>query len=157
MAKLKLSLFDTIQNDLREKIFLDGFAGSGNIGIEAISRGAEYAVFIDNLPEAVKTIQHNVAKIGIPTDLYRIIPGDFNRSIISLGNDGFQFDFIFLDPPYDLLNYANPLKVIFKRKVLKPEGTIFLERPSALNFNSQYFQCVRTRQLGKESIDFFQY
>ena len=56
-----------------------------------------------------------------------MICGDFNRSIIALGKDGFQFDMVYLDPPYAMLEYANPLKVIHKRNVLKPDGLIVLE------------------------------
>lgn len=154
-AKVKLSFFDIVQDDIREKIFLDGFAGSGNIGIEALSRGAEYVVFIDELSESVKALQHNLDKIGIQTDLYRIIKGDFNRSVIHLGKDGFKFDIIFLDPPYKLLEYANPLKVIFKRNVLNENGFVVLERPNSLKFDSKYFECYRTQRIGGKSLDFF--
>ncbi len=156
-AKVKLSFFDIIQNDIREKIFLDGFAGSGNIGIEALSRGAEYVVFIDHLRESLKLLKHNLEKIKIPSDFYRIIRGDFNRTIIHLSKDEFLFDIVFLDPPYELLEYANPLKVIFKRKVLKPNGIIVLERPTRLKFQSKYFHLYRTQKIGTKSLDFFQY
>ena len=140
MSKVKLTFFDILQNDIKEKIFLDGFAGTGNIGIEALSRGAEYVVFIDDLPEAARTIRHNIEKIGIAPDFFRVICGDFNRSIIALGKDGFQFDLIYLDPPYAMLEYANPLKVIHKRNVLKPDGMIVLERPSSVRFETALFQ-----------------
>jgi 16S rRNA (guanine(966)-N(2))-methyltransferase RsmD len=156
-AKVKLSFFDIMQNEIREKIFLDGFAGSGNIGIEAISRGAEYVTFIDELAESIKLLKHNIEKIGIPSDFYRIIKGDFNRTIIHLGKNNFKFDIIFLDPPYKLLEYANPLKVIFKRNVLKEDGMIVLERPTYSKFESKYFNCYKTHKIGKKSLDFFKY
>ncbi len=154
-AKVKLSFFDIFQEEIREAIFLDGFAGTGNIGIEALSRGAEYVVFIEELGEAVKVLQHNLDKIGIPADHYRIIKGDYNRSVIQLGKEGFKFDMVFLDPPYDLLVYANPLKVIFKRGILKGEGIVVLERPSNLKFIDKYFECYRTQRIGRKSLDFF--
>jgi 16S rRNA (guanine966-N2)-methyltransferase len=157
MSKLKLTFFDIMQNDIREKIFLDGFAGTGNIGIEALSRGAEYVIFIDDLPESARIIKHNVEKIGIAADFYRVICGDFNRSIIALGKDGFQFDLVYLDPPYAMLEYADPLKVIFKREVLKKDGLIVLERPSHTRFETKYFTLKRTQRSGSESLDFFGY
>ncbi|MCX6553531.1 MAG: 16S rRNA (guanine(966)-N(2))-methyltransferase RsmD [Candidatus Aminicenantes bacterium] len=157
MSKLKLTFFDILQNEVKEKIFLDGFAGTGNIGIEALSRGAEYVIFIDDLPEAARLIKHNAEKIGIASDFYRVIPGDFNRSIITLGKDGFQFDLIYLDPPYAMLEYANPLKVIFKRNVLKKDGLIVLERPSHLRFVTTYFTLRRSVSSGSECLDFFGY
>lgn len=154
-AKVKLSFFDILQENIRETIFLDGFGGTGNIGIEALSRGAEYVVFIEQLSEVAKVLKHNLDKIGIPPDHYRIIKGEYNRSVIQLGKEGFKFDIIFLDPPYELLDYANPLKVIYKRNILKDDGIIILERPSNLNFDGKYFDCYKTQRLGKKSLDFF--
>jgi 16S rRNA (guanine966-N2)-methyltransferase len=157
MSKVKLTFFDILQNDVKEKIFLDGFAGSGHIGIEALSRGAEYVVFIDDLPEAARSIRHNLEKIGIASDFYRVICGDFNRSVISLAKDGFQFDIIYLDPPYAMLEYANPLKVIHKRNVLKRDGLIVLEKPTQTRFATPYFVRQRSQHIGRESLDFFAY
>ncbi len=154
-AKVKLSFFDVLQENIKETIFLDGFAGVGNIGIEALSRGAEYVVFIEQLGEVVKALRHNLDKIGIPPDHYRIIKGEYNRSVIQLGNEGFKFDIIFLDPPYELLDYANPLKVIYKRDILKDDGIIVLERPSTLGFECKYYDCYKTQKLGRKSLDFF--
>ena len=156
-AKLKLSFFDIMQSEMRETIFLDGFAGTGNIGIEALSRGAEYVVFIEVLGECVKALQHNLDKIGIASDHYRIIKGDFNRTVIHLAKDGFKFDLIFLDPPYQLLEYANPLKVIYKREILKEDGIVVLERPSLLKFESKYFERYRSQKIGRKYLDFFRY
>ncbi len=154
-AKVKLSFFDILQENIRETVFLDGFGGTGNIGIEALSRGADYVVFIEQLGEVVKVLRHNLDKIGIPADHYRIIKGDFNRSVIQLANEGFTFDIIFLDPPYQLLEYANPLKVIYKRNILKDNGIVVLERPTGLKFEGKYFDCYRTQKLGRKSLDFF--
>jgi 16S rRNA (guanine966-N2)-methyltransferase len=157
MSRLKLSFFDIVQGEIRETIFLDGFAGTGNMGIEAISRGAEYVIFVDELAEAARTIRHNLEKIGVASDHYRIVHGDFNRTVIALAKQGMSFDWIYLDPPYALLEYANPLKVVFKRGILKPGGTIVLERPTASKFESPYFKLARTQRLGKESLDFYRH
>jgi 16S rRNA (guanine(966)-N(2))-methyltransferase RsmD len=157
MSKVKLTFFDILQTDVKEKIFLDGFAGSGNIGIEALSRGAEYVVFIDNLPEAARAIRHNAEKIGIAPDFYRVICGDFNRSIIALAKDGFRFDLVYLDPPYAMLEYANPLKVLHKRGVLRPDGLIVLERPERLRFQTPFFTRRRSVRSGRECLDFYGY
>jgi len=156
-AKVKLSFFDIIQDKVREKIFLDGFGGSGNIGIEALSRGAEYVVFIDILPESIKLLKHNLEKIEVPSDHYRIIKGDYNRSIIQLSKEGFKFDIIFLDPPYKLLEYANPVKVLFKRNILADNGIIVLERPSNLNFDAKYFDLFREHKIGQKTLNFYRH
>lgn len=156
-AKVKLSFFDIVQEEMRETVFLDGFGGTGNIGIEALSRGAEYVVFIEHLGEVVKVLQQNLDKIGIPTDHYRIIKGDYNRTVIQLGKDGFKFDIIFLDPPYRLLEYADPLKVVYKRDILKDGGVIVLERPDFVKFTTKYFECYRTQKIGNKYLDFFRH
>ncbi|MBN2346066.1 MAG: 16S rRNA (guanine(966)-N(2))-methyltransferase RsmD [Candidatus Aminicenantes bacterium] len=157
MSKVKLTFFDILQTDVKETIFLDGFAGSGNIGIEALSRGAKYAVFIDDLPEAARTIRHNAEKIGIASGSYRVICGDFNRSIIALARDGFHFDLAYLDPPYALLEYADPLKVMRKRGIMRPDGLVVLERSSRLRFATTHFTLRRTQRVGRECLDFFVY
>jgi 16S rRNA G966 N2-methylase RsmD len=77
--------------------------------------------------------------------------------VIQLAKDGFKFDIIFLDPPYQLLEYANPLKVIYKRDILKDNGIIVLERPTFLKFDAKYFVCYRTQKLGRKSLDFFRH
>ncbi len=158
-SRVKLSFFDILQQDVRETIFLDGFAGSGNIGIEALSRGAEYLVFIDDLPEALALIKHNLDKINVSPDKYRIVKGDFNRSVIALAQGDLRFDIIYLDPPYELLRVANPLKVVFKRKILKPGGMVVLERPAAIDRfrDLPFLHCFRSQKIGKKTLDFFTY
>ena len=156
-AKLKMSFFDIMQEQIRESVFLDGFCGCGNIGIEALSRGAGYVVFNDQLGESIKLLNHNLEKIQIPQDYYRIIKGEFNRTVIRLSKNDLKFDIIFLDPPYDLLEYANPLKVIYKRGILKDDGIIILERPTRINFKAKYFERFKSRTLGNEVLDFYKY
>ena len=157
MSRVKLSFFDAIQERIREKIFLDGYAGSGSMGIEALSRGAEYVIFIDQLSEAVRTIRHNVAKIGVASDHFRIIGGDFNRSVIALAKESFRFDIIYLDPPHSLLQVANPLKVIYKRNILNSGGMVVLERPDDSRFHSDFFRLLRSQRVGRECLDFYTY
>ncbi len=155
ISRVKLSFFDSIQEEIKEKIFLDGFAGTGSIGIEALSRGAEYVIFIDELKESVKIINHNLEKIGIDEGKYRVIKGDFNRSIIHLSKDGFKFDIIYLDPPYELLRVSNPLKVLFKREVIAENGFVVLEKPDYIKFNSKYFDKFKENKIGNKILEFY--
>ena len=114
-------------------------------------------MFVDQLTETVKVLKQNLQKIGVPSDHYRIMKGDYNRSVIQLSQDGFKFDMIFLDPPYQLLEYANPLKVVYKRNILREDGKIILERPSHLKFETKYFECFRTQKIGNKCLDFFRH
>ena len=97
--RIKETLFNMLQNDLYGARFLDLFAGSGAIGIEALSRGAEYAVFVEKNPKAVACIQKNL-KFTRLADKGRVIKGDVFSAMSGLESEG-PFDYIFMDPPYD--------------------------------------------------------
>lgn len=152
--KLKESLFNIIQAEINGCNFLDGFAGTGSVGIEALSRGAHSSFFIDEYYQAVKTIKENLAKCQAENSS-RIMHKEFNRAVIQLANEEIQFDLIFLDPPYRLLDERDPLKVIFKRDILKEEGKIILRHHSKTKFASKYFDVLRRVRLGDDVLVFF--
>lgn len=152
--KLKEALFNIIQQDVRGGLFLDGFAGTGSVGIEALSRGARAAIFIEEFYPAVKVIRSNLAKCGAD-DLGRVIHKEFNRAVIQLSKEETRCDMIFLDPPYRLLDERNPLKVISKRGIIKPGGCIILRRHFKTKFEPKYFHAVRTTTIGDDTIEFY--
>jgi 16S rRNA (guanine966-N2)-methyltransferase len=152
--KLKEALFNIIQEDIRGSVFLDGFAGSGSVGIEALSRGAENAVFIDDYHPAMKVIKANLAKCEAEARAW-IIRKDFNRAVIQLANEEKTFDLIFLDPPYKYLDERNPLKVIKKREILKPGGKIILRHHFKTKFEAKYFKLKRQVTMGDDTISIY--
>jgi len=152
--KLKESLFSIIQQDVRDGLFLDGFAGTGSVGIEALSRGARAAIFIEEFYPAVKIIRSNLEKCGAE-DLGRVIHKEFNRAVIQLSKEEARCDMIFLDPPYKLLDERNPLKVISKRGIIKPGGTIILRRHYKTKFAPKYYKAKRITTIGDDSIEFY--
>lgn len=152
--KLKESLFNIIQDSIRDKLILDGFAGTGSFGIEALSRGARAVVFIEQLPEAVKVIRSNMERCGIE-DGARILSNEFNRAVIQLAEEEIKFDLIFLDPPYRILDERNPLKVIKKRGILSAGGTIVLRHHHKTRFESKYFQASRRVHIGDDVLKFY--
>lgn len=152
--KLKETLFNIIQEEVKHSVFLDGFAGTGSVGIEALSQGAEKAVFVDEYYPATKVIKLNLEKCGAE-DKARVFRKEFNRAVIQLSKEETKFDLIFLDPPYKLLEERNPLKVIKKRGVLKPEGKVILRHYFKTKFEPQYFELVRRVTLGDDSLSFY--
>ena len=99
-SKVKEAIFSSIQFDIEGRRFLDLFAGSGQMGLEALSRGAEKAVMVDNSREAIEIMKANAQK----THLYQktsILCMDFQQYIRS-ARGKIQFDIVFLDPPYAL-------------------------------------------------------
>ena len=97
--RIKETLFNILQNDLPGCHFLDLFAGSGAIGIEALSRGAAKAVFVDNSKEALSCIRQNLEKTHL-ADRAIVIGQDCAGAIHALDAKKMHFDIIFMDPPY---------------------------------------------------------
>ena len=153
--KLKESLFSIIQDRIPDTLFLDGFAGTGSVGIEALSRGARVSVFVDELLSSIKAIRANVEKCGAQ-DQARIIHKEFNRAVIQLAEEGAQFDLIFLDPPYRLLEERNPLKVVWKREILKEGGLIVLRHFYKTRFDAKYYELKRQVFLGDDCLSFYE-
>lgn len=154
-AKFKEALFNIIQDEVRDSFFLDGFAGTGSVGIEALSRGAEHVVFVDDYYPAVKVIKANLAKCEAEASAW-VIHKEFNRAVIQLAQEKKKFDLIYLDPPYDFLDERNPLKVIKKREILDPGGKILLRYHFKTRFEAKYFTLKRKVTIGDDTISFYE-
>ncbi len=124
--RIKETLFNIIQGDIPDCTFLDLFAGSGGIGIEALSRGANKAVFVDNDRSALDCIKENLRL----TKLFpkaEVIGLDALRAITRLGTTAKgSFDIIFMDPPY-AYDYSVILDAIERSGILAPSGFIIAE------------------------------
>ncbi|MFQ6052553.1 MAG: 16S rRNA (guanine(966)-N(2))-methyltransferase RsmD [Candidatus Hydrothermarchaeota archaeon] len=154
--KLKEALFNVLQEDIRGTRWLDGFAGTGSVGIEALSRGAEEVVFVDEYYPAVKVIKANLAKCDEEAEEKgRVMHREFNRAVIQLAKEKRSFDVIFLDPPYRLLDERNPLKVIKKRGILREKGIVLLRHHFKSKFEARYFSPFRKLRLGDDVITFY--
>lgn len=153
--KLKEALFSIIQDDVKGCVFLDGFAGTGSVGIEALSRGAEKVVFIDEYISAIKVIKINLAKCEAE-ERARVIHKEFNRGVIQLAKEGMKFKLIFLDPPYRLLDERDPLKVVKKREILDPGGKIILRHYYKTRFSPKYFELKKQTTIGDDTLSFFE-
>lgn len=152
--KVKGALFNIIGDRLRGSVCLDGFAGTGSVGLEALSRGADACVFVDEFYPSIKVIKQNVAKCGAE-ERSVVIHKEFNRAVIDLAKQGARFDVIFLDPPYRLLEERNPLKVIRKRGLLKPGGLIVLRHYFKITPKLGDFKLDRRVRLGDDILALF--
>jgi len=152
--KLKTALFNILRDEVAGTDVLDGFAGTGSIGIEALSRGADHVVFIEQFGPALSVLRHNLAKCAAD-DRSRVIAEEFNRAVIRLGHEKAVFHLVFLDPPYRLLDERNPLKVLKKRSVLAPGGLIVLRHHFKTKFEAKYFGLVRRVRLGDDALSFY--
>lgn len=122
--RVKEAVFSMLQFDIEGRRILDLFAGSGQMGLEALSRGADNAVLIDKSPDAVKIIQENALKCKLYPSC-EIRRSDYLDYIKR--NRGEKFDIIFLDPPYALKFYAPALRALWESKMLKSSALIVCE------------------------------
>jgi 16S rRNA (guanine966-N2)-methyltransferase len=152
--KVKGALFNILTDRLKGTTCLDGFAGTGSVGLEALSRGAATVVFVDEFYPAVKSVRENVARCGAGEKAL-VLHREFNRAVIELAKKGARFDLIFLDPPYRLLAERNPLKVIRKREILKPGGVIVLRHHAKTKPKGGDFAVSREVILGDDVLVFY--
>ena len=129
--KIKESLFNIMAPDLYECEFLDLFSGSGAIGIEALSRGAQKAIFVDSSEICRNIIEENLKFTRLDAKAV-VLKMDIFQAIEKLGACKNSFDIIFLDPPYESGITVPVLKAIVKADLLKADGYIVVERSSKL-------------------------
>lgn len=150
------ALFDKISLIADDAIFLDLFAGTGAIGIEALSRGAKYCFFVDESNEAIKIINQNLASINAKN--YAIKNCDYKKALINFKNENISFDLIFLDPPY-ATNYAEiALEFIKNNNLLKENGLVIWEHDSTkLDYIKLYFNAAQTKKYGKKYLTYIKF
>ena len=122
--RVKEALFSTIQFDIEGRSVLDLFAGSGQLALEALSRGASYAVMTDKSKDAFKILKTNAEKTKLIDDC-DIFNCDYKEYITK--NKGRRFDIIFVDPPYAQKLYASVLTALLDADMLKPTSLVICE------------------------------
>ena len=123
--RVKEAVFSIIQFDLPGATVLDLFGGTGQLGIEALSRGAKNAVFVDERDDACKLIRENLKRTKLEGE-GRVIRSDYSAFLKSTSQ---IFDIIFLDPPYAEVFLENSLNLITQIDILQSGGIIVTERP----------------------------
>lgn len=126
---------------------LDLFAGSGAMGVEALSRGAEECDFVDISPVACDCVRKNLAKTRFENA--RVSNTDF-KSFLLKCNTG--YDLIFLDPPYDSGYYSTALDIIAERRLLNDDGIIVAECADPNGFDCRGYEVYRQRKYGKATV-----
>lgn len=147
MDRVKESLFAMIQNKVLDSVVLDLFAGSGNLGIEALSMGAKSCIFVDKNSIACKTIKENLDKVR---ENEKILKLDYKDALSSFNN---KFDIIFLDPPYDTDYIDNSLELISKLDLLSDRGIVVCESNdlNKIKYDDYYSGC-KERKYGEKIV-----
>jgi 16S rRNA (guanine966-N2)-methyltransferase len=155
--RLKESLFNILGPVISGSIVLDVFAGSGAIGLEAISRGAREVVFLEASRKAVQLIRQNIELCGVASG-YRILSGDVFASLRTLAREGFKADIAFLDPPYHWGPYRDLLEILFHSGIAGSASRVVVEhhRKAALPETGGGFRCARIVRQSDKCLSFYQ-
>ena len=122
--RVKEALFSSLQFDIQDRSVLDLFSGSGQLALEALSRGAAHAVMIDRSKDAVRIIKQNATKTKL-ADMCEIYNCEFKEYIQK--NKGKKFDIVFIDPPYAAGLYGECLSLLLSCDMIKPSTLIVCE------------------------------
>ena len=155
MDRVKESLFGMIQDYIKDSIVLDLFAGSGQLGIEAISNGSKLCYFIDNNNEVIKILNKNITNLKIK-DNSKIILSDWKKFLNSSSEKNIKFDLIFVDPPYDYNVYEKILDKVSSLNLLNNNGLIILEHHN-LSFKDNYnnLTLYKQKKYGNKSVNIY--
>ena len=148
--RVKEAIFSVIQFEIEGRQVLDLFGGSGQMAIEALSRGAAGAVIVDQSKDSISVIRKNLEKTRL-ADRAEVICADYMEY---LGRTKKKFDLIFLDPPYREKFLENALKRISEIDILKSGGIIICERPADKILPDDYgsFSRAKDYRYGKTGI-----
>ena len=153
--RAKEAVFSMIQFDIEGREVLDLFAGSGQMGLEAVSRGAAGATFIDKSKDAAKIISQNMEKTKL-APLCRLFNSDV-QDFIRITRGKKQYDVVFIDPPYALRAVSPTLKALLDGNMLKPTSIIVCESEEADIFENdaalaEKFEIVKRAKYGMAHI-----
>ena len=129
-SKTKETLFNWLLNDLQGKVCLDMFAGTGSLGIEALSRGAEKVVFVEKQKTLSDKLKENLKRLDVYVSSHVLHANVFS---IDFDNLPYKFDILFLDPPFRENLIQRSLDFIKSKNILSPKALIYLECEKELN------------------------
>ncbi|NGX37557.1 MAG: Ribosomal RNA small subunit methyltransferase D [Chlamydiae bacterium] len=148
-SKMRATIFNILQNQIEEARFLDLFAGSGSMGLEALSRGASSATFVEHNRAAFHCIRDNLSSLNITATVLQM---DAKAALKLLAKKKNLFDLIYIDPPYDLdilylLDLLPP--------ILAPDGLILLEQSKHTTVETTALKQIDERNFGDTTLYFF--
>lgn len=154
--KVREALFNILSREIVGSSFLDCYAGSGAVGIEALSRGAERVIFVEADKRAVTLIKGNLERCHLE-DKAVIIQRIFERSSKRIKDLQDSFDFIFADPPYQRTNYGRLLRQAVEQNLLKSRGWFIIEhmKKDSLPEEIDELSKVKAKYYGQTALSFY--
>lgn len=140
--KVKEALFSILSDRIWESRVLDLFSGTGNLGIEALSRGAKKVIFADNSRESIGMIKRNIAHCRAEEGS-KIAAGDYKKILMNVDE---KFDIIFLDPPYGKGLLQDCFKLIAERGILAEDGVIVAEHRKEEKLPEEFYGFTKVKE-----------
>lgn len=154
-GKVREAVFSSLQGITESKTWLDLYAGSGGIGIEALSRGAVFCWFVDSSPQACKVIENNLDNLNISKDRAKLLCCTAERACTIIGQNQGQIEIAYLDPPYSTgEEYVKGITSL--EPILIPGGIIVIEHRNDFLPQVSYAELIRTRKYGESAVSIFQ-
>lgn len=151
-GRVKKAVFDICRTHLHGCHFLDLFAGSGQMGIEALSRSGAFTCFVESDKAALNCLFSNLETLGL-TGHSQVIPYSVEKAISKLNQQDLCFDLIYLDPPYGSPVTKKVLELLDISSLYHPESRIFLEEsPRFTPIKLEHLQFKHTRNYGETSL-----
>ncbi len=155
---IKEALFNVIGDNIVGASLLDLFAGSGSVGIEALSRGAQMVIFIDNHIKSVNTIRENLSNCGFKED-YELYRNDVFRALEILRQRQIKFDYIYADPPFTVPGIFSPFLAAMDdySSLLTNEGNLILRSPRKMGLTVELNQLeeYRSDNYGESTLHYY--
>ncbi len=150
--RLRETLFDVLTGGeparLYASVWLDLYAGTGAVGIEALSRGAHAVYFVESSKKAAALIRQNLAALGVEAASFEILSLDVGKASQKLEAKGVTCDYCFLDPPYRMQEaYAEALGLLAESKLLKPASIVIAEHEKRFDPGEAFGKLMRYRKL----------
>ena len=153
LDRVRESLFNIVRLHVPDANVLDLFAGSGSLGLEALSRGAAHATFVDSGRAAQAAVLHNIAAVGV-ADRSVLLRCDWRTALSRLAADGAAFDLVFLDPPYGMPGAEAMLEALRTSGVLAEGSLTVYEHAKACPPDTSRWQVWDVRPYGDTTITF---
>lgn len=154
--KLRETLFNILGGRVRGSVFLDGYAGMGGVGLEALSRGASLVCFVDQSPRACRLIRQALTAFHVDEG-FKVLEMDLSKALDLLFRNQIAFDVAFLDPPYDREDYRRDLGQFAENSLLSVDGILVVEHSKRVKLPDAVGNFRRTRHLiqGDSALSFY--
>ncbi|PMC38324.1 16S rRNA (guanine(966)-N(2))-methyltransferase RsmD [Bacillus sp. UMB0899] len=157
--KVKEAIFNMVGPYFEGGYALDLFAGSGGLGIEALSRGIEKCVFVDREQKAIQTIHKNLELCQIEAASFEVYRNDAERALKAIIKRGIQFQLVFLDPPYKQQKLKALINILSENNVMNENGFIITEHGSDVQLEEEIGHFIKEKYetYGMSSISIYKF